>query len=319
MTTPHTNPTKPLLKDAEQNIGNSSVLAPQVGLPTVIPQSNPPRILNLGGGSSSTGQTTSVIFTASRILQGDQNPNPGFPGPVTGVLEFGNGGRSTTIEFDLALGPFAGLISSASSALQPQDGVTVVTVPTGVLRAYARYDNLLLAPLLGTNPPVSLAQYQNVAVVGPGGPVDVTDPTIHIPPGPGHSVIPAEPVLVKAMAAYFGKARANTYKTIWCYCSAEINGSPAVQVSGPATVGGYKGYAFFALPAFTRKVKVLRFPDTTGLSILLHNGIRPTDYVTIPSGPTAPEIKVVGDQNIIGITSGSDKVALLAVVCEIGI
>jgi hypothetical protein len=244
------------------------------------------------------------------------NPTGGFPGPVTGILEYGNGGRSTKIEFDLAVGPFTGALNIASPAIEPQDGITTVTVPTGGLRAYARYDNLLLAPLLGTNPPQSLAEISNVAIVGPGAPVTVSNPV----GGPDLSVQP-EPVLVKAMAAYFQKPRAKTYKTIWCYCSNEIGAPPAVVVTNPpgGIVAGYPGFAFWALPAFTRRVKVLRFPDTTALTVLLHNGIRPVDYIQIAANVTAPEIDVVGHENIIGITSANAAVTLLAVICEIGI
>ena len=177
-----TSDSTPLLKNADQNIGNSTILYPQAGtVGVVIPTTNPPRLLNLTGGSA-VGQTVSVVMTVSRILQGNDNPNPGFPGPITGIIEFGNGGRFTKIEFDLTVGPFAGSINEASSAVEPQDGVTIVTVPTGVLRVYARYDNLLLAPLIGTNPPISHAQltrdllpFPGLPIVGPGGPLTVTN------------------------------------------------------------------------------------------------------------------------------------------------
>jgi hypothetical protein len=305
----------PLLTDAEQNIGNSSVVLPQPGsVGTCIPQTNPPRILNLSAGGSAAGQTLTVTFTLSRIIQSDLNPYPGFPGPVTGVLEYGNGGRSTRIEFDLTVGPFAGRLDVASQAIEPQDGVVSVTVPTGVLRAYARYDNLLLAPVLGTDPPASLAQLSGVAPVGPGGPVYVTNPA----GGPDLLVDP-EPVLVKAMAAYFTKPHAKVYKTIWCYCSPQIAAPPAVQVRSNFIVGGFANFAFYSLPAFTRKVKILRFPTSVGLAVLLHNGIRPVDFITIPGGATAAEINVIGDENIIGISSSPDVVTMLALVCEIGI
>ena len=208
----------PLLKAAEQNIGNSAILQPQAGLPTVIPQTNPARILDLSGGSGA-GQTTSIIFTATRLSQGADNPNPGFPGPITGILEFGNGGRFTRIEFDIPVGPFDGSLNVASNAVEPQDGMVIVQVPTGIVRAYARYDNLLLAPLLGTNPPMSAAQWNGtVPIVGPGGPVTVDNPT----PPPTTVVVPSEPVLVKAMTAYFGKARSKVYKTLNCYISNEV-------------------------------------------------------------------------------------------------
>jgi len=304
---------KPLLEDAEQNIGNSQYILPQNGtVGTVIPQTNPPRIIELTAGSA-VGQTTSVVFTLTRLLQGEFNPNPGFPGPITGIVEYGNGGRFTKVEFDLTVGPFVGSLNVASNAVEPQDGITTVTVPTGVLRAYARYDNLLLAPVLGVNPPQSLAQLKGVAPLGPGAPLLVTNPA-------GGSDLPVnpEPVLVKAMASYFSKPHARVYKTVWCYCSNQVAAPTSVNVSSPTIVGGFQNFAFFSLPAFTRKLKILRFPDQTELDVLLHNGIRPVDFIHVAVG-TAPDITVVGDECIVGISSGQANITMLALVCEIGI
>ena len=304
---------------ADQNIGNGVIVRPQAGPPTVIPQTNPDRILMLSGPSGA-GQTTSVILTVSRLV-GDNNPNPGFPGPLTGVIEFGNGGRDTKIEIDLAVGPFAGTLDQASNAVEPQDGITIVTLPTGVLRVYARYDNQLLAPVLGSNG-LSHAQLSGVPVYGPGAPVIAYNPASP----PSTLTIPAEPVLVKAMAAYYAKARSKVYKTLNCYLSDESIapktikvGTPSVSlISGPPFPGS-QYYAFYALPAGTRSVKVLRFPDTSAMNVLLHDGIRPIDYIQIASGSTAPVINVIGNENIIGLTSGSDHIQMLKLVCEIGI
>jgi hypothetical protein len=302
----------PLLQNAEQNIGNSAVITPQVGAATCIPQTNPERLLQLTGGSAS-GQTTSIVVTASRLV-GAQNPNPGFPGPITGVIEFGNGGRSTRVEFDIPVGPFYGNIVQAAEATEPQDGGVVVTVPTGVLRVYARYDNLLLATVLGTSPPASLAQLSNVAPIGPGGPVYVSDPA-----GGRDILVPPEPVLVKAMAAYFTKPHSKVYRTLYCYCSDEIAAPTQVTVSSPSVVGGFSDYAFYTLPPFTKRIKILRFDVSVALTVLLHNGVRPVDYIVIPGGTTAPSIDVVGNENIVGISSGNSTVKFLAIVCEIGV
>ena len=209
---------KPLLEDADQNIGNSATIYPQSGdVGTVTPQILRDRILNLQAGSAA-GQTTSIVMTASRIV-GSDNPTPGFPGPITGVIEYGNGGRSTRLEFDIPVGPFAGSINQASNAVEPQDGAVIVTVPTGVVRAYARYDNLLLAPLIGSDPPISHAQLSGVPVIGPGGPLLCANSS----PPPVNITVPAEPVLVKAMASYFSKAHSKVYKTLNCYISTETN------------------------------------------------------------------------------------------------
>jgi len=312
---------------ADQNIGNGVIVRPQAGPATVIPQTNPDRILMLSGPSGA-GQTTSVVLTVSRIV-GDSNPDPGFPGPLTGVIEFGNGGRDTKIEIDLAVGPFAGTLNQASNAIEPQDGITIVTLPTGVLRVYARYDNLLLAPVLGTGGQShaqwsrSDPRWNNVPIVGPGGPITLANPAQPQPPNPSTIVVPSEPVLVKAMAAYYAKARSKVYKTLNCYLSTDAApvsiqiGTPSIQVIGGFPLGNY--FAFYALPAGTRSVKILRFPDTSAMTVLLHDGIRPVDYIQIPGGPTAPVINVIGNENIIGLTSGADPIQMLKLVCEIGI
>jgi hypothetical protein len=306
----------PLLQNAEQNIGSSVTLLPQPGSSgVVIPQTNPPRILELSGGSA-VGQTTSIIMTASRIT-GAANPYPGFAGPVTGVIQFGNGGNSTQIEFDVPVGPFQGYINQALPAVEPQDGIVVVTVPTGVLRVYARYDNLLVSPLLGTNPPQSHAQVSGVPFIGPGGPLLVNNP----PTPPATLLVPPEPLLVKAMVADFTKPRAKVYKTINCYLSDETTTPQAINVGTPSVsqIAGYPNVAFWALPAFTRSVKILRFPGSTSLNVLLHDGVRPVDFITVPGGTTSPVIEVIGNENIIGITSGSQGVTLLKLVCEVGV
>lgn len=301
----------PLLKAAEQNIGNSDRILPQAGtVGTTIPQTNPTRLIQLSGGSAA-GQSTSVVVTASRIV-GNQNPNPGFPGPITGVIEFGNGGRSTRAEFDIPIGPFLGTISVAADASEPQDGGVIITVPTGVMRVYARYDNLLLAPVLGSNQ--SLAQIRGVGVFGPGGPV----------PGPGGAV-PAEPVLAKAMSAYFSRHFARAYKTLYCYCCPGAGLVPIV-VGDPVVAS----YDFFCLPAFAKTVKILRVnhvhvapatPTLPAIQVVLHNGIRITDLVDVTAGTSCPDIKVEGNENIVGIKSATagDTVTFLAISCEIGI
>jgi hypothetical protein len=279
--------------DAEQNIGNSTLLQPQPGsVATTIPATNPARLLMLSGPSKSA-QTTSIVFTASRVVGAD-NPNPGYAGPITGILEFGNGGRNTKVEFDIPLGPYLGSPTSAALASEPQDGGIIVTVPTGVLRAYARYDNLLIQPTLGL-PTQSIAQRLAVPFVGPGGPV--------FPPG---NAAPAEPVLVKAMSAYFTRHYAKAYKTQYCYV-----GAPGVPNQAiPAGAG------FFCVPAFARSLKVLRFPTSAALTVTFYDGRNVLEQATIPSGPS-PTIEIVGTETYINVQS--DPVQMLALCYEIGI
>ena len=303
----------PLLENAEQNIGNSAIILPQVGPVTTFPQTNPQRLLQLSGGSA-VGQTTSVILTASRIVGAD-NPNPGYAGPITGVIEFGSGGRSTRVEVDVPIGPFIGTLTQALVATEPQDGGTIVTVPTSVLRAYLRYDNLLIQPVLAPNsPPVTMAQIAGVISQGPGAPIYTqSTPTVLVPP---------EPILGKAMSAYYSRHWAAAYKTQYLFVGAyNTNTSKVETVQVGQTFLGFILPYQFVLPAFTKSVKVLRWPLTTNLEVELINGIQQVDAVSIVSGTSAPIIPVIGHENIISIVSktANDVVSFLALCCEIGI
>jgi len=291
--------------EAEQNIGNSAVLQPQVGPATTIPQNNPSRILDLTGPSQ-RGQTTSVIFTASRILGAG-----GYAGPITGVIEFGNGGRFTRVEVDVPIGPYLGFFQGAQSASEPQDGGTIVSVPTGVLRAYCRYDNLLIQPGLGAAP-YSFAEKRQlltppVSFIGPGGPH-----TDGLAPG---TIVQPEPVMVKAMAAYFSRHFSRAYKTQYCYVGDNPGGVPIPAQPIAA------GQAVYSVPAFAKSLKVLRMPITAALDVNLYDGIQALDQVAIASG-TAPILPLIGNENIVQITSaapGPNSVTFLALCYEIGV
>ena len=301
--------------NADQNIGNSFLLQPQAGSGgTIVPQSSATqsyeRILQLSGPSKAA-QTTSVVFTASRVQPGLSNPNPGYAGPVTGIVEFGNGGRFTRVEFDVPLGPYLGNFNGSLASTEPQDGGTVITVPSGVLRAYARYDNLLVQALLG--PPQSMAQFLGVTFVGPGGPVS--------PPG---AAGPAEPVLVKAMAAYFSRHWAQLYKTQYCYVGAP--GVPAQYVPPTPTPIGLNA-AMFCVPPFAKNVKVLRNPVSAAMVVELYDGVflsafpnNGVDEVAVPAG-SSPPIPIVGNETVIRVSSATanDKVKFLALCYEIGL
>jgi hypothetical protein len=282
-----------LLDDAEQNIGNSATLVPQSGVATTTPQTNPPRLLQLSGPSQK-GQTTSIIFTASRLV-GSLNPNPGFAGPITGVIEFGNGGRSTKVEFDIPFGPFVGSFTGAAAASEPDDGGVIVTVPTGVLRAYTRYDNLLIQPILGI-PSQSLATLNGVAFNGPGG---------AYPAGiPGRPR--AEPVAVKAMAAYFTQRHSPVYRTQYCY----VRG----VVSIPAN-------SIYCIPAFARSVRVFRNLTTADLLVQIYdeNHLLLEQY-QLGAVPT-PTIPLTGTAAYVAVSSPNPgaNVTFLALSYEIGI
>jgi hypothetical protein len=289
--------------NADQNIGNSTVLQPQAGSGgTVIPQTNPARLLQLTGPSQK-GQTTSVVFTASRIVGAD-NPNPGYAGPVTGIVEFGNGARFTRVEFDVPLGPYVGLFTGANAATEPQDGGTVITVPTGVLRAYVRYDNLLIQPILGTIAE-SLASALGVTFVGPGGPV-IGGP---VPGG-------TEPILAKAMASYYTRHWAKLWKTNYLYI-----GAPGVL---PQVIPG----AEYCVPPFAKSVKVQRYNLTTSImpsmTIVLLDNKNVLEQFVIAAG-TSPTIELSGFETTILIQSttttgpNADAVTTLALCYEIGL
>ena len=291
--------------NADQNIGNSALLQPQPGsVATTIPATNPARILQLNGPSK-TAQTVSIVFTASRVV-GQDNPNPGYAGPITGILEFGNGGRFTKAEFDIPVGPFLGNFQGAAASSEPQDGGVIVTVPSGVLRAYARYDNLLIQPTLGL-PTQSTAQKLGVPFVGPGGPVAPTSP----------SPAPAEPVLVKAMAAYYTRHYAKAYKTQYCYV-----GSPGFIAQW---MPSGQGKAVYCVPAFARTVKLLRWNSnlstSPSMTLQFYDGINFLEEVTIAAGAVSPTIDLVGNETIIQVvsTSPSDTITFLALCYEIGI
>jgi hypothetical protein len=251
-----------------------------------------------------------VVFTCARLTGYASNPSPGWAGPVTGIVEFGNGGRSTRVEFDVPVGPYIGALQGAASNTEPQDGGVLVTVPTGVLRAYARYDNRLIQPVLGQNPPIALAQLLGMSFVGPGGPVAANA-------GPNFA-FPAEPVLVKAMAAYYTRHYAKLYKTQYCYVSA--------VGAAPIFIDPAANQALYCVPAFARSVRVLRHPITSAMVVRLYDGlygdpnIEPLDVVAVTAS-TSPKIPIVGNMNIISVSSaaGTDVVKSLALCYEIGL
>ena len=282
--------------NADQNIGNGKIIQPQAGTATVIPQTNPERLLMLSGPSKA-GQTTSIVLTASRIV-GANNPNPGFPGPITGIIEFGNGGQFTRAEVDVPIGPFVGTQTTPAPASEPQDGGVIVTVPTGVLRVYARYDNQLVQPVLE---PLarSLAQLKGVAFKGPGGPTTS-----------GINTFPPEPGLVKAMAAYFSRHTSKAYRTHYCYLG--NSAFPVVPiVLSPLSPGN------FCVPAFARSLKIFRMPISTALVVFLSDNMGNTlDQLAIPAD-TAPVIPLIGTETIVNIIGG--PIEFLALSYEIGI
>lgn len=267
---------------AEQNIGNGVTIQPSAGLVTVIPQAKPARILQLTG-QSKRGQTTSIVLTASRIV-GPRNPNPEFPGPVTGIIEFGKGGQFTRAEVDIPIGPLFGATYQAANAVQSEDGGVIITVPTGELRAYARYDNNLIQSPINLSTPTTIAQHQGVTpVIGPGAPANV-----------GGTIIPPEPVQVRAMAALFGHHRAKAYRTHYLYVGDTSTGSLWLT-----PIAWY----CFCIPPFAGSGRVLRFPSVA-ITINLFDNMNALSAleseIQIPAN-TSPIIPLSGTETIVQV------------------
>jgi hypothetical protein len=300
-----------LLDDNESNVGNATKIAPQV-LPvgqnyTAVPPplTNNARILNLTG-TSRRGQSVTLVVTAARV------PNqPGFVGPLTLVVEFGNGTTTTRAEFDVPPGPFIGGRAIDNAGDQPQDSGTVVQLPTGVLRAYARYDNAFLTPTV------------DGSVFGGAGSLPI--PT---PPPAGNPYAPnlfnAAPINVKAFTAYFGRIHTKMYKTQYLYSTIDAGTKTSFFY---ATVG--QDGATYCIPPFAKSVRLVRQPQTAAMTLTLSDGLPGLpitlqsygETYAIPSG-VAPSIPIEGQQCFITVRSASgnasDEVSAVKLVYEIG-
>jgi len=286
-----------LLDDAENNVGNATELAPEI-LPagmlfTVNKQPAPPRLLNLTA-ESKAGQSVTVVMTAAR--KGDTSGNAG---PVTGIIEFGNGTQNTAIEFDIPIGPYTGTFQGVTPGTQPQDSGTVIQVPTGIIRARSRYDDAYVTPELG-----------GYAFGGPGS------AAFPLPAGAGpfapvyrpHNLPPA-PLQIKAFANYFGRHHSKLYKTLYLYTGSAT--SPVVFAEGVAP-------CFYSIPPFAKSIQIIRLPNTSSMDLVLSDQIANEPY-TITTGPS-PVIEITGNQNTFSLksTGNADTVALVKVVFEIG-
>jgi hypothetical protein len=273
-----------LLDDAENNVGNSTILYPEILPPgqnfTTVKQSNPPRVLNLTADSKS-GQSITVVMTAAR-----QANLAGLPGPVTGIIEFGNGTQFTRIEFDVPIGPYVGGYTSVKSGTQPEDSGAVVQVPTGIVRSYFRYDDAYITPTLQ------------------GIPTGSPSPTLQAPSYVDVSIpgnIAPSPLVVKAFANYFGRHHTKLYKTLYLF--RDPTPSTVIQV--------------YALPPFAKSIQVVRVPDTDPMSLTLSDFVGGSEIYPIAAGPS-PIIPVTGNQSIFFLDTGIHVLNFVKVVCEIG-
>jgi hypothetical protein len=285
-----------LLDDNENNVGNATVVEPQI-LPagqviTAVKQAAPPRLLNLTS-ESKTGQSVTVVMTASRITA-----QRGFVGPLTGVIEFGNGTQSTKIEFDIPVGPYVGDLFSVQQGTQPEDSGAVIQVPTGIVRAYARYDDAYITPEIG-----------GFAFGTPGSSAFPAATAL----GPNYSAVlqVAAPCNVKAFASYFGRHHSKLYKTLYLF-----NGGAApvlfTEAAGPSL------YVPYSIPPFAKSIQVVRNPVTAAMNLILTDQFYPETFA-IPSGP-CPVIPITGNQNTFMLISAApaDTVQRVKVIFEIG-
>ena len=311
-----------LLDDAENNVGNATTLNPQVlpGTPwnyTTIKQATPPRVLNLTAASHN-GQSMTVVMTAAR-----SNQNAGVAGPITGILEFGNGTQNTRIEFDIPFGPFvAQSLYGVLPGTQPEDGGAAIQIPTGIIRAYARYDNVYITPNI-----------LNVAFGSPGSPFALPPGPPGFPPpsGPfppnyvstsqlaGSPQPGSTPAQIKAFGAYYGRVHSKLYRTLYLY-----NGDTTAPVTFGNPVQSINLDMIYSIPPFAKSVQVIRTPFNASMIALLTDltaisGSGLGGYIPIPGGQS-PIIPIVGNQTAIGITSAGagDRVSAVSLVFEIG-
>lgn len=289
-----------LLDDAENNVGNSILLEPQslppgVPLTVVRQQAINGRILNLTA-SSKVGQSVTVVMTAARST----GVTTGVAGPITGIIEFGNGTVSTSIEFDIPVGPYVGSLRGTLPGSQPEDSGAVIQVPTGIIRAYARYDNAFITPNLG-----------GFAFGTPGS------ASFPLFPGAGPfapNLITPIPVNVKAFADYFGRHHTKLYKTQYLYIG-----------------DGFLPQAFsetYAIPPFAKSVQVIPNPAVAMTVVLTDSipiGAASVNHITFNETYTIaanafPVIPIEGNVTTINLsnTGGGPVVSGMKLVYEIG-
>lgn len=289
-----------LLDDGENNVGNAVILAPQILPPgvdftTVRQDAINGRILNLTA-ESKTGQSVTVVMTAART----DEDRSGIAGPITGIIEFGNGTQFTKIEFDIPVGPYVGNIQASKPGSQPEDSGAVIQVPTGIIRAYARYDNAYVTPELG-----------GFAFGGPGS------PAFPLFPGAGPfspNSTRAIATRVKAFADYFGRHHTKLYKTQYVYIG---------DATLPQTFAG-----IYAIPPFAKSVQVVSSPVVSMTITLIDSipfGSAAANHFTFDEkyvmvAGTYPVIPIGGNDTLIQVagTTGADTVTGVKLVYEIG-
>lgn len=288
-------PTK-LLDDGDLNIGNAQTLIADTNVITK-PITNPPRILNLDADSKFGSVVTIGLAASAKFDPGIQGGSAA--GPLTAVLEFGNGSVFTDVEIDVPIGQI-GDFTNPSTA---QDGVVVCNVPAGTLRVYGRHDGNLITPSIGNTfgSPTAAAGQSNTPVGA--GPWDNNLNDVPIP------------AFMKAFAVYepFATLARRCTKTIYVYNGFFSGVSVAVPLG-----------TRYWVPAFARSVQVYRntivsATAPTNVTLQFINNItQVVEQYTIPGGTNSP-IFQLGEQ-IIAIGVSTDGVInTLSLVFDIGL
>lgn len=267
-----------LLDDDDANIGNGQNVFPQPG-PTLLVDPSPPRLLSLDA-LSSRGRMVSVVLTSRFATQDIPNPPfgntiaSGIGGPIVGIVEFGNGNVFTRVEVDVPMGRLF-INPDFSVSRTSEDGGTVLSVPAGTLRVYARNDaNLIPSNIAGVNSGVSF-----------GGAIPDSAPIAFGP----------RPTFVQAHVDYYTRTsiRGPT-RTVYVYVSP---GAAQVLAAGSAV---------FEIPPFARAVRILRTPmagDPTITFFTPEAGLTAVESVTVAAGVVSPVIEVPGNAMWFGITT----------------
>ena len=313
-----------LLDDGENNVGNSTIIEPVfLPLPQLysnVPVGPRPRLLNLTA-ESKTGQSVTVVMTASRLPNSE-----GGTGPITGIIEFGNGTQTTFIEFDLPIGPFMGGASAVSPGSTPQDSGAVVQVPSSIVRAFARYDNAFITPIQNFGDPV-FGQPGTLYAIAPASGPFAPNPTTNDPSGPFPGRLIA-PVNIKAFANYFGRHFSRLYKTQYLYVGDTLAPVVFQGVLGPQTFA-----VTYAIPPFAKSVRLVREPQSAAMTITLFDGcanpnasplaVNPPNFAdsyAIAASAPCPPITIDGTYQTVGVKSASnnDTVSAVKLIYEIG-
>ena len=281
-----------LLDDADNNIGNSSIINPDA-TDTIIPITNPTRLLTLDA-LSPTGQMVTIAMTNRFITDPPpQFAGSGFGGPIVGIAEFGNGSVAMRVEFDVPLGRVDFLGTEA------QDGVSMVSVPAGTLRVYARNDGRLI-------PANVFGGIQGVAEgLRPSAPIAGAF---------------SRSTLVKAETCYFTRPVPNlgARRTVYVYLN-------DVDPPGPF-ISATPFFASMHIPPYSKTCRIMRFPLAASMQIFFFelNGIHfgaPIDVATVASNVQSPEIPVPSEAAWFAIqsTTGADVVSFIEVEFQVGV